>query len=143
MMQEEKEPFRMRDHEPEARLARLSPGQAEALEQALSRLSESVLIKRRSESDQNLLPFFMLPFAEFGMTRDQMIRLGGQIPADYTLEHRAIYFDFRLERWMRHIEPPTVSECLEDYFENSESPEQALAYLDGQWQTFLRRHRPA
>jgi hypothetical protein len=41
---------------------------------------------------------------------------------------------------MRHIEPPTLAECLEEYFVNSESRESALSYLHGEWDRFLKRH---
>ncbi len=132
--------FHMSDHEPEARLARLSPAQAEALEQALSRLSDPDSPPRKIASAKSGLPVFLLPLAEFGLTSAQLIRLADLVPADFPFDHRQIYFDFRLERWIKHIEPPTVSECLEEFLENSETPEQGMAYLEGQWNAFLRRH---
>ncbi|GEM_PF-2815309 len=132
--------FHLSDHEPEARLARLPPSQLAALETALSKLSAAGDIRKRAESDQEALPLFLLPLAEFGMTGEQMIRMTEKVPDDFPFDHRNIYFDFRLGVWIKHIEPPTVSECLEEYFENAESPEQGLAYLREKWQAFLRRH---
>lgn len=132
--------FRMPDYEPEARLARLPAAQLEGLEKALAHLSASGQITRRTGSDQDGLPIFLLPLAEFGLSSEHMIHLAEAVPADFPLDHRNIYFDFRLNRWMRHIEPPTILESLDEYFENAESPEQGLDYLTGQWQAFLRRH---
>lgn len=136
----EKTNFHLPDHEPEARLARLHPSQLEALEKALSLLTASVKVRNRPESDQDALPIFLLPLVEFGLTSDQMIRLAELVPADFPFDHRDIYFDFRLDLWIRHIEPPTISECLEEYLGNAESPQAGLAYLREQWQAFLHRH---
>ena len=130
--------FHLSDHEPEARLARLSPSQAAALEQALSHL---VPRPSKSMAKHNDLPAFLLPLAEFGLSSETIIRLAAKIPADYPIDHREIYFDFRLDRWIKHIEPPTVSEVLEEYLESSESPTQGMDYLEGQWRAFLRRHQ--
>jgi hypothetical protein len=69
-----------------------------------------------------------------------MIRLAEKVPEDFPLDHREVYFDFRLGRWIKHIEPPTIAQCLEEYLENAESPEDGLAYLKREWAAFLRRH---
>lgn len=135
--------FHLPDHEPEARLARLHPTRLEALEKALSRLSTSALMLGRTESDQDALPLFLLPMAEFGLTCEQMVRLAERMPAELPLDHRIAYFDFRLDIWIRHIEPPTIAECLEEYFGSADSPEQGMAYLREQWQAFLRSHGAA
>ena len=133
--------FHFSDHEPEARLARLSPSQAEALEQALSRLAETTARKSKNLAEKLGLPTFLLPLAEFGLNSEAIIQLAEKVPEDYPFDHREIYFDFRLNRWIKHIEPPTVSEVLEEYLESSESPSQGIAYLEGQWKAFLSRHQ--
>lgn len=134
--------FQLPDHQPEARLARLPQGQLRALEDALSRLSISKFIQERSANDLEQLPVFLLPLAEFGMTCDQMIRLVQKIPVDFSLAHREIYFDYRLNQWIKHIEPLTLLECMEEYYESAESPDQAMQYLKDQWVVFLKRNLP-
>ncbi|MDB5103067.1 MAG: hypothetical protein JWP91_756 [Fibrobacteres bacterium] len=127
--------FRMQDHDLEARLARLERAQALALEEALERLSGAP-----GKGEREGLPLFLLPLAESGLTATQMVRLAGKVPDGFPLDHREIYFDFRLARWMRHIEPPTISQCLDEYMENAESPAAGMAYLKAQWLGFLRRY---
>jgi hypothetical protein len=131
----EKPGFRMSDHEVENRLAKLSPGQAEALEQALAALSGSGDGEDR-DGERDGLPLFLLPMAEAGFTAAQIRGLAGKVPEGLPFDHREIYFDMRLGRWMRHIEPPTVSEILD----NAESPAAGYAFLKAQWQGFLKRH---
>ncbi len=132
--------FRLKDHDLEARLGRLAPAQVQALESALSKFSGSVTTANRVTDDKSNLPLFLLPLAEFGLSAAQMIKLVEQVPGEFPFDHRSIYFDFRLNMWIKHIEPPTVMECLEEYLENSESESQALAYLNQQWQAFLDHH---
>ncbi len=132
--------FRLKDHDLEARLGRLALAQVQALESALSKMSGSVTTANREPDHKSELPFFLLPLAELGFSAEQMIQLAERVPADFPFDHRNIYFDFRLNMWIKHIEPPTVVECLEEYLENAESESQALAYLNQQWQAFLDRH---
>jgi hypothetical protein len=131
--------FNLPNHSVDARLSRLSAPQAEALEKALGELSDaakgpSPVGKREG------LPLFLLPLAEMGLTAGQMVGLAQKVPAGYPLDHREIYFDFRLGIWIRHIEPPTVSGILEEYLASAETPEQGLAYLKGEWRMFMERH---
>jgi hypothetical protein len=140
----EERAFHIPDHGVEARLARLGEDQAEALGSALDRLSNGKG-KRAPEGGADgggadAWPLFLLPLAESGLTADQMVRLAEKVPDGFPLDHRDIYFDFRLGRWIKHIEPPTISQCLEEYLENAESPGQGLAYLRNEWAAFLRRH---
>jgi hypothetical protein len=128
--------FRLHHHDVEARLARLDAEKAQALEQALDGLSRD---KGRIQNDEGL-PLFLLPLAEFGLSSSQILRLAEKLPADFPPDHRQIYFDFRLDRWIRHIEPPTISESLEEYLASAGTAEEGIAYLKGQWQAFLRRH---
>ncbi|MDQ3000616.1 MAG: hypothetical protein M3Y08_05070 [Fibrobacterota bacterium] len=134
----ENRPFNLPDHTVEARLARLSAPQAEALEKALGNLF-SADEGPNQVGKRDGLPLFLLPLAELGLTWDQMVGLVEKVPAGYVLDHREIYFDFRLGRWMKHIEPPTVAQILEEYIDTAESKNQGLTYLKQQWQGFLRR----
>ena len=131
----ERNPFRLSEHEIESRLAKLTPAQAEALENALA-ATETPLGRQGGED----LPLFLLPMAEAGFTGAQMRTLMEKVPAGYPLDHREIYYDFRLGIWIRHIEPPTVSGILEEYLASAETPEQGLAYLKGEWRRFMERH---
>ncbi|MEO6098683.1 MAG: hypothetical protein ABIW76_24700 [Fibrobacteria bacterium] len=125
----------MSDHLVETRLTKLLPGQAEALEQALEDLSRS-----GGEEERDGLPLFLLPMAEAGFTSAQIKALAEKVPAGFPFDHREIYFDMRLGRWMRHIEPPTVSEILEEYLESAESPAEGYEFLKAKWEAFLKRH---
>jgi|SRR5690606_2915004 len=133
-----KKGFRIGDHDVEARLARLDGVQAAALEGALSALAGKVPPGR---GDRNGLPHFLLPLAESGLTAGQMIGLAGKVPVGFPLDHRDIYFDFRLGRWMRHLEPPTLMACLEEYLGSAETPAEGLAYVQEEWRKFLLRHQ--
>lgn len=131
--------FSIPDNNLDARLSRLAASQAEALEMALSYLSDAAK-GRNPVGKREGLPLFLLPLAEMGLSADQIAGLAQKIPAGYALDHREIYFDFRLGVWIRHIEPPTVSGILEEYLASAETPAEGLAYLKAQWQAFLRRH---
>lgn len=134
-----KKGFRIGDHHVEARLSRLSASQAGALETALAGLAKNPdRGQRGGEADG--LPHFLLPLAESGLSASQMIALAGKVPMDFPLDHRDIYFDFRLGRWMRHLEPPTLSECLEEYVGSAETQVEGLAYVKEEWRKFLARH---
>jgi len=142
MIEKTNKPFQITDHKLDARLARLSLGQMGQLETVLTKLSEADFILERPEKEREALPIFLLPLAEFGLTCDQMHKLIEKIPTDFILSHREIYFDYRMNRWIKHIEPLSILECMEDYFVNSESPDEALEYLKTQWQVFLKRNMP-
>jgi hypothetical protein len=133
-----KEGFRIGDHDIEARLSRLDASQAGELENALAALTRK---DARREGEGAGFPHFLLPLAESGLTAGQMIALVGKVPADFPLDHRDIYFDFRLGRWMRHLEPPTLSQCLEEYLGSAETPAEGLAYVKEEWRKFLSRHQ--
>jgi hypothetical protein len=128
-------PFRPEDHDVEARLRRLEPARAAALEATLQGLG------RAGEGPD--MAYFLLPLAESGLDAPQMLRLARRIPEEYTLDHREIYFDFRLDRWMRILEPPTLAECLDSYVHTAPSPEEGLAYARREWEAFLKRHHAA
>jgi len=134
--------FHIPDHKPDARLARLPLSQMRQLEEALTELSQANFVLERSEKDREALPLFLLPLAEFGLTCDQMLKLIEKIPSDFILSHREIYFDYRMNRWIKHIEPLSILECMQEYFVNAESPDEALDYLKTQWQVFLKRNLP-
>ncbi|HKP97797.1 MAG TPA: hypothetical protein VJ385_18805 [Fibrobacteria bacterium] len=129
--------FRLPDHSVEARLERLGAAQARALERALESLSGD---RPGRPGDREGWPVFLLPLAEFGLSAAQILRLAEKVPEGFPLDHRDIYFDFRLDRWVRHIEPPTISESLEEYLDSAPTPAEGLAYLRERWLEFLRRH---
>jgi hypothetical protein len=124
-------PFRLGDSDPALRLARLAPSQAEALESALQALGKDW------DGPQSAL--FLLPLAEAGCPAALLIRLAGKIPPGWPRDHRETYFDFRLDRWMRILEPPTLAQCLDDYLRNAPSPQVGMAFLKREWGEFLKR----
>jgi hypothetical protein len=138
-MERERNSFRLSEHDIESRLAKLAPSQAEALESALSATGGALSTRKGGED----LPLFLLSLAEQGLTGSQLLSLLQKVPTGFPLDHREIYFDFRLGIWIRHIEPPTVSGILEEYLASAETPELGLAYLDGEWRRFLERHGSA
>jgi hypothetical protein len=128
--------FRLPDHGVEARLRRLDQAQAEALELALQGWGDS---GGPALADAGALPLFLLPLAECGLSARQILSLLEKLPAGFPLDHRQIYFDFRLARWLKHIEPPTFAEIMEEYLVHAETREAGLAYLRREWEVFLRR----
>lgn len=128
-------PFRMNDSDPAARLMRLSPSQAEALETVLGSLGKAW--------DGPEAAGFLLPFAEAGLSAEVMGRLAGKLPPGWPRDHRQAYFDFRLDRWMRILEPPTLAECLDEYVRTAASPEEGLGYAKREWEAFLARWKNA
>ena len=127
-------PFRLSDHDPEVRLQRLEPSQVEALEKALEGLGAA--------GEHREMALFLLPMAEIGFSAAQMQRLVGKIPAGYGLDHREMFYDFRLDRWIKHLEPPSLEECMEEYLRNAESLAKGLTYVRKVWEDFLRRNDP-
>lgn len=139
--------------EPESRRQRLEPEQGLALAKALdlaSRSSAKGGVSKDAgqegageegahpEEDRRLLDF-LLPMAELGLTPVQMLGLLNKVPADWPLSHREIYYDFRLARWQKHIEPPTLAECLDEYLENAPSKVEGMTYIRAVWEEFLKR----
>jgi hypothetical protein len=124
-------PFRIGDTDPAHRLARLSPAQAEALESALRALGK--------DWDGPEAAAFLLPLAEAGFPAAVLRRLAEKIPPGWPRDHRETYFDFRLDRWMRILEPPTLAECLEEHLRNAASPEEGMAFVKREWEAFLKR----
>ena len=125
------QPFRLEDSDHLVRLRRLSPPQPEALEGALRALGNGW--------DGPEAAAFLLPLAEAGIPAPVLIGLAEKLPAAWPRDHRQTYFDFRLARWMRHLEPPTLAECLDEYARTAETPEQGLAYARREWEAFLKR----
>jgi hypothetical protein len=123
----------------DTRLNRLSAEQSEALQRALSLYAEGREPREGDPVFGERLNF-LLPMAELGLPSELLVKLMLGVPEGWPWDHSRIYYDFRLRKWMQHIEPATVSECLEEYFENSPSPESALTYLHGEWDRFLKRH---
>lgn len=124
-------PFRLDESDPAARLRRLSPAQAVALEGALASLGKAW--------EGPIAAAFLLPLAEADFPASLMRRWAEKIPAGWPLDHRQMYFDLRLDRWIRHLEPPTLAECLDEYVRTAASPEEGLAYAKREWEAFLGR----
>jgi hypothetical protein len=135
----EESAFRMENLGPEARRSRLEPGQGMALAKALELSSRAIGRAGRAPVGEDVLRDFLLPFAAFGLDPAQMLGLLQKVPAEWPLSHREMYYDFRLGRWQRHIEPPTVAEILDEYADHAPTPEEGLAYLKRQWAEFLMR----
>lgn len=113
----------------EARIADLEPARRDALASALERAGH-----REGLRD------FLLPLAAAGLDAGQMLDLVGRVPAGWPLSHREMYYDFRLARWQKHVEPPTLPELLEEYLSSASTREEGLAYLRKEWKRFLARH---
>ncbi|MBW8889493.1 MAG: hypothetical protein JF616_17185 [Fibrobacteres bacterium] len=128
-------PFRLDDSDPKSRLQRLSPPQAEALESVLRSLGKAW--------DGPSGAAFLLPLAEAGFPAALMGRLAEKLPPGWPLDHRELYFDFRLDRWIRHLEPPTLAECLDEYVRTAPNPGEGLEYAKKEWEAFLARWRKA
>jgi len=128
-------PFRLDESDPASRLRRLLPSQAEALESALRSLGKAW--------ESPATAAFLLPFAEAGLSADVMRRLAERLPPGWPHDHRELYFDFRLDRWMRHLEPPTLAECLDEYVRTAPTPEEGLEYAKKEWEAFLARWKDA
>jgi hypothetical protein len=132
--------FRMEDHEPKARKIRLEPSQGMALAKAMELAAKMAQRTGRKNLDEDMLRDFLLPFTEFGLEAPHMLALLEKVPPDWPLDHREMYYDFRLARWQKHIEPPTLAGCLDEYLENSPSPAEGEAYVREEWARFLSRH---
>ena len=127
----DKPEFRLSDHDVEARLKRLAPGQAQALEKALEELGKAGEVPEMAH--------FLLPLAEAGLPGAFMARVAAMVPKGWALDHREMFYDFRLDRWIRHIEPPSLPELLDEIMRNSETRQQGMAYAKREWEAFLRR----
>lgn len=75
-----------------------------------------------------------------GLNVGQMLEIARSLPLDWSMDHREVYFDFRLRRWMRLLEVPTLDECMEDYLRHAPSEEEAMAWMEGKIRDFFQRH---
>ncbi len=116
------------------RLDRLSPAQRRVIAWAVMEYRT-----HREENDAKITQF-ILPLAEAGFDFPQIRNLMEKLPAQYPLDHRHVYFDFRLSRWMRVLEPPTLRECLEDYLEHAPTRAEALAFIEHECREFFQLH---
>jgi hypothetical protein len=127
----DKPEFRLSDHDVESRLRGLPPKQAQALEQALEGMGKA--------GEGAEMAWFLLPLAEAGLDGALMARIAAKVPGGWPLDHREMFWDFRLDRWIRHLEPPTLPELLDELVRNAETPEQGMAYIRREWEAFLGR----
>lgn len=123
----------------ESRRIRLEPAQGMALAKAMELAAKMAQRTGRKNLDEDALRDFLLPFTEFGLEAPHMLALLEKVPPDWPLDHREMYYDFRLARWQKHIEPPTIAELLDEYLENAPSETEGLEYLRGVWDAFLKK----
>ncbi len=119
------------------RVDRLPSAQRRALAWTLLDIRE----RRPDAPPEEDLQRFVLPLAEMGLTLNQMLDLTRKVPSSWPFDHREIYFDFRLQRWMHILDAPTIDECLEDYVNHSPSQADALDYLERHVEKFFSRFR--
>ncbi len=133
--------FKLGDYHFEARLARLNNSQLEVFNHLLSQfLGAHPPLEPGENISTETFGNFILPLIEFGLIEEQIVRLLKLLPKDFSLDHREIYFDFKLNRWIKHIEPPTISESLDEYLHNAESTEKGFAFLKKAWREFKARN---
>lgn len=96
--------------------------------------------RRQVAASDDDLQRFVLPLVESGLDLSQMMSLVSKVPDGWPFDHREIYFDFRLQRWMRILDAPTIDECLEDYVQHADSETEALDYLEGRVRECFARH---
>ncbi len=103
--------------------------QKQLLEKTLPWLQSLFQLPNHKIADDEVGRDFLFPMIKLGLAFEQIQDLCLKIPSAWPLDHREIYYDFRLERWMKHIEPLTLPECIREYIRNSINPEQAENYL--------------
>jgi len=101
----------------------LSEAENSTLEQVFSELNltDAYQIKKKTS--------FILPFIRLGLNAEQITGVVNQIPAGWSWDHREMYFDFRLARWIRHIEPKDLHETLKEYLDNAQNLEEGVLYI--------------
>lgn len=52
-----------------------------------------------------------------------------KLPANWNPDHREVYFDFGLGRWMKHLEPETLSKILGDILESAPSIHEGRSWI--------------
>ncbi len=72
---------------------------------------------------------FLLPLLRSGMPVDAALRLVKSVPEEWPHDHREIHYDFRLQRWMRILEPPGLEESLREHWVHSVSRRQACGHI--------------
>jgi hypothetical protein len=122
---------------PNLRLEQLNTQQKRTLAWAIVEIRTS----RSDAPKEEPLRAFMLPLAEMGLTLPQILDLVRKLPVDWSFDHREVYYDFRLQRWMKILEVPTLDQCLADYVENAPSEAEAWQYLDDRFRAFFQSHR--
>lgn len=83
----------------------------------------------QSDTTGSILIEFLLPLIRFGLTDGQIEYLLHKLPKNCPPNHREIYFDFRLDRWQKHVEPPSLKECIQDYLQNAPSQAEGIEYV--------------
>ncbi|MBF0432786.1 MAG: hypothetical protein HQK83_15990 [Fibrobacteria bacterium] len=104
----------------------LSATQLKEYHEVFRMVSES-MIQRVKKRD--LPKTFVIPFLKAGLNAKQIVTLLYKIPEDWPWSHQDIYYDFRLERWIKHIEPLNLEDCIKEYLDNALSIEEGADYI--------------
>ncbi len=72
---------------------------------------------------------FIQPLIALGLGHEQIISLISKIPFGWQLDHKQMYYDFRLSRWIRHIEPDSLETSLRETLETAPTIEQGLEWV--------------
>ncbi len=104
----------------------LSTEQQTKLQELSLRISHKRNIK---ESQIKEIQSFLLPFFLCGWDSDGLEQAIEKLPLAWPLDHREVYFDFRLNCWQQILEPQSLEFLIEECFEHSFSPQQAYARI--------------
>ena len=83
----------------------------------------------RLKSEGREFANFILPFIKVGLSAEQIGDLLKKIPKDWSFDHREMYYDFRLARWIRHIEPKDLNATVQEYLVSAGSLEEGVLYV--------------
>jgi len=103
----------------------------EQLSFAQQELLKKMLEKYSSKNylDDRKLTSFFLPFIQFGLEEKHIDLLMKKVPNKWPLDLKKIFFDFRMNTWLKYLEPPTLEDCLKEYLANAPNRKEALTYI--------------
>jgi len=84
---------------------------------------------QKFKGDREALANFILPFIKVGLTFAQVTDLLNKVPEDWGFDHKNMYYDFRLTRWIKHIDPKDLTDTVKDYLVNAHSLEEGVLYV--------------
>ncbi len=131
--------------DPETRLARLPNADRLALEGLAERMARLRALARGHSKDDitenRSWRHFLLPLAEFGYSPRQLAGLAEALPTAWNPDHAEVWWDFRLCRWQRHLEPPTLEQVFEDCFVDAPEPEEVYREIRARLEAIRSRYR--